>query len=48
MHIDAGDHKSVALKPYRLPLAHINCLDEKMDKLLKAGIIDIPLVLGGH
>ena len=39
MHTDIDDHKPIALKPYRTPLAHIKCLDEQIDKLLKAGII---------
>ena len=38
-HTNTGNHKHIALKPYRLPLAHIKWLDECIDKLLKAGII---------
>ena len=39
MYIDTGDHKPIALKPYRIPLGHIKYLDEQIDKLLISGII---------
>ena len=39
IHIDTGDHKPVALKSYRIPLAHIKWLDEQTGKLLKSEII---------
>ena len=36
VQIDTGGHNPVALKTYRIPGAHINWLDEQIDKLLKA------------
>ena len=34
MHLDTGDHKHIALKPYRIPPTHIKWLDKQDDKLL--------------
>ena len=36
MHIDTSDHIPIALKPYRIPVAHFKWLDEQIDRLLKA------------
>ena len=39
IHIDPGDHKPIALKPQRIPIAGIKWLDEQIDKFLKGEII---------
>ena len=36
VHSNTDGHKPMALKPYRIPLAHVKQLDEQIDKLLKA------------
>ena len=39
MYIDAGYHKLIALKQYRIPLSYTKWLEEQTDKLLNAGLI---------
>ena len=39
MTIDTGDHPPISLKPYRAPLMRRQFIEEKVDEMLKSGII---------